>query len=54
MCAELIKYGDFPPTKGGDYEKIVAQTLFKDLSDRYLVVTNASFPTKSSFFMNTI
>ena len=50
MCAELIKYGDSPSTIGGQYEKVVAQTLCKDLSHRYLIVTNASFPTRSSFF----
>ncbi|MHA1988557.1 MAG: protein kinase domain-containing protein [Promethearchaeota archaeon] len=50
MCAEIIKYGDSPPTIGGNYEKDVAQKLCKDLSHRYLIVTNASFPTQSSFF----
>jgi len=50
MCAELIKYGDSPPSIGGQYEQFVAQTLCEALSNRYLIVTNASFPTRSSFF----
>jgi len=42
MCAELIKFGDSPPGIGGDYERVVAQTLYNHLSDKYLIVTNAS------------
>ncbi len=50
MCAELIKFGDPSPTVGGQYERKVIQTLHEKLSHKYLIITNPSFPTKSSFF----
>jgi hypothetical protein len=50
MCAALIKFGDSPPGIGGDYERDVAQTLYSHLSNKYLIVTNASLPTRTSFF----
>lgn len=50
MCAELIKFADTSPTFGGQYEREVIQTLHKELSNKYLIITNPSFPTRSSFF----
>jgi serine/threonine protein kinase len=50
MCADFIKINDPPPTIGGEYEQEVRETLFKKLSNNFLVIGGASFPTKSSYF----
>jgi len=50
MSAILIKCGDPPPTFGGEYERIVTESLYKKLSHNFLLVANPSFPTKSSYF----
>jgi serine/threonine protein kinase len=50
MSAYFIKIGDPPPTIGGEYEHEVINTIVNKLSDRFIVIGNPSFPTRSSFF----
>jgi len=50
MCADIIKFGDSPPGAGGDFEKEVTSILKEKLSHRFVIITNPSFPTKTSFF----
>lgn len=49
MCAEYIKMGDPPPTKGGQYEIEVTKKLREKLSNAFLVIGNPCFSTDSSF-----
>lgn len=50
MPANFIKIGDHPETIGGDFERETATALKEKLSNRFLIISNTSLPTKSSFF----
>lgn len=50
MAAVYIKMNDPPPTVGGDYEQKVREALCKKLSEEFLVIGGASFPTHQSYF----
>jgi serine/threonine protein kinase len=50
MGATVIKFGDYPPGIGGDYEQEVVDVLRNKLSHRFLILSNLSLPTQASFF----
>lgn len=50
MTAQFIKFGDPPPTWGGEFEKSVMQRLCNGLPDIFMVIGNLSIPTGNSFF----
>jgi serine/threonine protein kinase len=50
MSATVIKFGDYPPGIGGEYEQEVVDVLRNKLSHRFLILSNLSLPTQASFF----
>src|SRR5205085_614555 len=50
MPAQFFKFGDPPPTFGGDAERLVAERLRDELPDGYVLLGNPSFPTHGSYF----
>lgn len=50
MPANYIKISDHPDTIGGDFEREVAKVLRESLSNRFLIISNVSLPTRSSYF----
>lgn len=50
MAAQFLKFGDPPPTMGGEFERTVMQCLCDGLPDIFLVIGNLSIATYGSFF----
>ena len=50
MPATMIKLGSPPPTFGGDAELEVVSRLVEKLSERYVIVSSLSLPTRSGDF----
>ena len=50
MAAYLVRAGDPPPGRGGEFEEEVLQKLVARLSERFILVGSLSLPTRSSYF----
>ena len=50
MAAQFIKFGDPPPTWGGEFEKVVMRGLCDRLPYVFLVIGNLMWPPESRFF----
>lgn len=50
MPATFLKFGDPPPTAGGDFERDATRYLRDALPSAFVLCGNVSFPTYSSYF----